>query len=108
MGKIVIPRRKILHDPGLVEMAIGVVRVTSVLLLAAAGFRVQAHSGILFIPGWLRMADLLCHTRWQKLAGLTGALVRPFAWLYRHVPAVRRHGYLLVCVVTKPLDASSS
>ena len=72
-------------------------------LLESAGFEVSAHSGVLFIPGWLRMADLLCHTRCRGLAGLTGALVRPFAWLYRHVPAVRRHGYLIACVVTKPV-----
>jgi hypothetical protein len=33
---------------------------------------------------------------------VTGALVRPFVFLDRHVPAVRRHGYLLATVVTKP------
>jgi SAM-dependent methyltransferase len=74
-------------------------------LLEGVGFQVQAHSGVLFIPGWLRMADLLCHTKYPPLAKLTGALVKPFAWLYRHLPAVRRHGYLLACVVTKPVNA---
>ena len=33
---------------------------------------------------------------------ITGALVWPFVCLDRHVPAVRRHGYLLATVVTKP------
>ncbi len=32
-------------------------------LLESVGFRVLAHSGILFMPGWLRMADLWLHTR---------------------------------------------
>jgi hypothetical protein len=32
---------------------------------------------------------------------VTGALVRPFVLLDRHVPAVRRHGYLLATVVVK-------
>jgi SAM-dependent methyltransferase len=72
-------------------------------LLESAGFRVRATSGILFIPGWLRMLDLWCHTRCPRLTRLTGWLVRPFAWLYRRVPAVRRHGYLLACVVDKPI-----
>lgn len=71
-------------------------------LLASAGFRVTALTGILFMPGWLRMADLWCHTRLPRLSRVTGALVRPFAWLYRRVPWVRRHGYLIACVVSKP------
>ncbi len=70
-------------------------------LLESVGFEVRAESGILFMPGWLRMADLFMHTRYPALGWVTGALVRPFAWLYRHVPRLRRHGYLLACVVTK-------
>lgn len=71
-------------------------------LLTAAGFRVSATSGILFMPGWLRMADLWLNARRPRLTFLTGWLVRPFAWLYRHVPALRRHGYLIACVAEKP------
>jgi len=71
-------------------------------LLESEGFRVTAQTGILFMPGWLRMLDLLCYTRAPTLARVTAALVRPFAWLYRRVPAVRRHGYLTACVVEKP------
>ncbi|MDR7521795.1 MAG: class I SAM-dependent methyltransferase [Armatimonadota bacterium] len=71
-------------------------------LLTDAGFRVTALSGILFMPGWLRIADLWCHLRVARLARLTGWLVRPFAWAYRRFPALRRHGYLLACVVVKP------
>jgi SAM-dependent methyltransferase len=71
-------------------------------LLSAAGFRVTELSGILFIPGWLRILDLVCHVRCRPLAVATGWLVRPFAWLYRRVPAVRRHGYLIAYVALKP------
>jgi SAM-dependent methyltransferase len=71
-------------------------------LLESSGFRVTGTTGILFMPGWLRMLDLLCHTRVPALAKLTGWLVQPFRWLFRHVPPVRRHGYLIVCVVSKP------
>jgi SAM-dependent methyltransferase len=71
-------------------------------LLESAGFRVTAHTGILFMPGWLRMADLLCHTRVPHLSWIAGAFVKPFAWAYRYLPFVRRHGYLIACVVTKP------
>jgi SAM-dependent methyltransferase len=77
-------------------------------LLESAGFRVTAQTGLLFMPGWLRMLDLLCHTRFPRLAPVTGWLVRPFAWLYRRVPTVRRHGYLIACVMDKPTGAGTS
>ena len=72
-------------------------------LLESAGFEVTAQTGILFIPGWLRMLELWLHARDPRLTRLTGWAVRPFAWLYRHVPALRRHGYLTVSVGTRPL-----
>ena len=71
------------------------------VMLERAGLEVVAETAILFIPGWLRMLDLACHAWCRPLATVTGAMVRPFALLDRHVPAVRRHGYLLATVVTK-------
>ena len=71
-------------------------------MLERAGLNVVAETAILFIPGWLRMLDLACHSWCRPLAGVTGALVRPFVFLDRHLPAVRRHGYLLATVVIKP------
>jgi SAM-dependent methyltransferase len=70
-------------------------------MLERNGLEVVAETAILFIPGWLRMLDLACHSWCRPLAAVTGALVRPFVLLDRHVPAVRRHGYLLATVVTK-------
>jgi SAM-dependent methyltransferase len=70
-------------------------------MLQRAGFIVSAETAILFIPGWLRMLDLACHAWCRPLTPLTSAMVRPFIWLDEHVPAVRRHGYLLVTVVEK-------
>jgi SAM-dependent methyltransferase len=70
-------------------------------MLRNAGLSVVAETAILFIPGWLRMLDLACYSWCRPLAAITGALVRPFVFLDRHVPAVRRHGYLLATVVVK-------
>jgi hypothetical protein len=70
-------------------------------MLERAGLTIVAETAILFIPGWLRMLDLACHTWCPPLAFVTGALVHPFVLLDRYVPAVRRHGYLLATVVTK-------
>ncbi len=70
-------------------------------MLERAGLTIVAETAILFIPGWLRMLDLACHTWCRPLSFVTGALVHPFVLLDRYVPAVRRHGYLLATVVTK-------
>lgn len=71
-------------------------------MLQRAGLEVVDETAILFIPGWLRMIDLACHSWFRPLSGITAALVWPFAWLDLHVPAVRKHGYLLATVVRKP------
>jgi SAM-dependent methyltransferase len=70
-------------------------------VLERAGLEVVAETAILFMPGWLRMCDLACHAWCPPLTVVTSMLVRPFVWLDRNVPAVRRHGYLLATVVTK-------
>ncbi len=77
-------------------------------MLEGAGLDVVAETAILFIPGWLRMLDLACHSWCRPVAAVTGTLVRPFVFLDRHVPAVRRHGYLLATVVRKPERAAQA
>lgn len=71
-------------------------------MLEATGLTVVGETAILFIPGWLRMLDLACHSWCRPLAAVTSAMVKPFVFLDRHVPAVRRHGYLLATLVVKP------
>lgn len=70
-------------------------------LVEDADFEVVAETAILFIPGWLRMLDLACHTWCRPLTVVTRILVWPFVLLDRHVPLLRRHGYLLAVVVEK-------
>jgi SAM-dependent methyltransferase len=70
--------------------------------LEEAGFRVTGRSGILFLPGWLRMIDLFWNTRWPRSNFLLAPLFVPFAFLYRRFPALRRWGYLIACAVEKP------
>ncbi len=74
-------------------------------MLEGAGLEVGLETGILFMPGSVRMLDLWCHTRARPLARVTGALVSIFAWLDWHVPALRRHGYLLASVGSRAASA---
>ncbi len=57
-------------------------------------------------PGWLRMADLFCHTSrlapLRRCARLTGLLCAPFDHASRRWPRLRRHGYLLATVAVRP------
>ena len=71
-------------------------------ILKEVGFRIIDNTGILFMPGLLRMADLyfFCYMPWAT--ALTAPLIAPFAFLYRRFPRLRRHGYLIACVVDKP------
>jgi SAM-dependent methyltransferase len=71
-------------------------------MLENAGFNVVAETSILFVPGWLRMADLALHSYCRPLSWLTSLALKPFVWLDAHVPAVRRHGYLLASVGVRP------
>jgi SAM-dependent methyltransferase len=70
-------------------------------MIERAGLTVVEETAILFIPGWLRIADLVCHSWCRPLARVTGACVWPFVLLDRYVPAVRRHGYLLATIATR-------
>jgi S-adenosylmethionine decarboxylase len=77
-------------------------------MLAGAGFEVVDDDAILFIPGWLRMLDLVGHTRCRPLVRVTAPLVQAFAWLDLHVKAVRRHGYLVVAIGERPRRLTSN
>lgn len=77
-------------------------------MLERQGFEIVAETGLLFIPGWLRMLDLACHSWLRPLHYLTGLCARPFAWLERHSPRLQRHGYLLATVVRRPATAPAS
>jgi len=70
-------------------------------MLTRAGFEVVHETGILFIPGWLRMADLAAHAWYRPLTHVTAPLVNVFAWIDARVPRARRHGYLLATVATR-------
>ena len=76
-------------------------------MLTRAGFQVTAETGILFIPGWLRMLDLACYTWARPLSRLTGLAVAPFHHLSRWLPWLRRYGYLLATVAVRPAAAGA-
>jgi SAM-dependent methyltransferase len=77
-------------------------------MLEGAGFEIVDETGILFMPGWLRMADLAAHAWCRPLTMVTAPAVRVCAWVDARVPRARRHGYLLATVVTRASTASAA
>jgi SAM-dependent methyltransferase len=71
------------------------------MMLEKAGFQILERTGILFMPGWLRMVDLYLHVNRPGLTVLTSPFVSFFRFLYRKFPWLRPHGYLIACVVRK-------
>ena len=71
-------------------------------MMEEAGFEVTEESGILFIPGWLRILDLVCNTWARPFCRLTGAASAFFGRLAARFPALHRHGYLIASVGVKP------
>jgi exosortase/archaeosortase family protein len=118
-GRVVlgVPNR---HDPFLRPVMVGVLRAFDAYgygyeksysrrdlrrMLERAGFEVEHESGILFVPGWLRILDLWCHTRGSALAPAVASAVRAFAALSARFPSLRRHGYLIASVGVRPASS---
>jgi SAM-dependent methyltransferase len=70
--------------------------------LEGAGLHPLYRTGILTVPGFLRMADLFFYTRGIPLYRLTPLLLAPFQFLETRWRWPGRFGYLLTWVATKP------
>lgn len=67
-----------------------------------SGLEVRRRSGILTIPGVLRLADLYFHTRRIPLTPVTALLLRPFELLECRWEWPGRFGYLMAVEARKP------
>jgi hypothetical protein len=68
----------------------------------STGLRVTERTGILTLPGFLRMADLFFYTRGIPLYRLTPLLLAPFQFMETRWRWPGRFGYLLTVVASKP------
>lgn len=66
-----------------------------------AGFQVKARTGILFMPGILRMVDVYSHRKMPLVSQLIGLILKPFEFLESNFSLFARHGYLIACVCQK-------
>jgi SAM-dependent methyltransferase len=71
-------------------------------VIERAGLLAVERTGILTLPGIVRMADLYCHTRSLPTAALMSKVVAPFEWLETRYRWPGRFGYLLTYIARKP------
>lgn len=71
-------------------------------LLERNDFVVTHETGILFMPGWLRIVDIFFYQRLKFLTFFTNLALKPFEFLERRFDFIKRNGYLIVCVAKKP------
>lgn len=71
-------------------------------VVEGAGLEVERRTGILAMPGLLRMLDLFLHTRGRTSRRLIPAVLVPFEFLETRFESMRRRvGYLLTLVASK-------
>jgi SAM-dependent methyltransferase len=71
-------------------------------VIEASGLQVIERTGILTLPGFLRLADLLRHRRGHARSGLMRWIVARFERLETRHAWPRRFGYLLTMVAERP------
>jgi SAM-dependent methyltransferase len=70
-------------------------------IVALSDLQVRCRTGILLMPGFVRMADLYFYTRRIPLHKLTPLLLWPFEQLESRWEWTRKLGYLLVVIAEK-------
>ena len=65
------------------------------------GLRVTARTGLMVLPGVVRLADLALHVRRHPLERLTAACVAPFEAAELRWPWTRRFAYLVAVVAVR-------
>ncbi len=66
-----------------------------------AGFKVLHKTGVLFIPGFIRMADVVLFKKVPLASKFFGLISRPFEYLENASEIFARSGYLIACVCKK-------
>lgn len=64
------------------------------------GLKVTDKTGILFMPGLLRIIDIFFYKKMRTLCGLTKIILAPFKQL-ENKKVFKRNGYLIACVCKK-------
>lgn len=67
-----------------------------------AGLEVVDRTGILALPGALRMLDLYLHKHGVPFGGVASALSAPFEYVETRFAAVAKSGYLMAMVARRP------
>ena len=76
--------------------------------IESAGLEVLERTGILALPGALRMLDLFFLKHGVPLGGLTSAMSAPFEYCESRFPAAAKAGYLMAMVARRPREDAAA
>ncbi|HUM00864.1 MAG TPA: class I SAM-dependent methyltransferase [Thermoanaerobaculia bacterium] len=76
--------------------------------IESAGLEVLERTGILALPGILRMLDLFFLKHGVPLARLTSAMSAPFEYCESRFPVAARAGYLMAMVARRPREGATA
>ena len=65
------------------------------------GFKIEARTGLLFMPGVLRMIDVYSYRKLHILSKIVTLILKPFNFLEDRFPFFERNGYLIASVCRK-------
>lgn len=71
-------------------------------MLRKPGFEIIGESGLLFMPGSLRIFDLILYCYLPIFSLISRLLLMPFEWLERKSDKLKKYGYLIVFAGRKP------
>lgn len=66
-----------------------------------AGFKIKARTGLLFMPGILRIIDVYSYRKLPLLSKIVTLILKPFNFLEGRFISLERNGYLIACVCRK-------
>jgi ubiquinone/menaquinone biosynthesis C-methylase UbiE len=69
--------------------------------LKRVGFKIEDKTGILFMPGILRIIDVILYKKFPFISKIIGLSLKPFEFLESHFAVCACNGYLIACVGRK-------
>lgn len=69
--------------------------------IGKTGFKIEARTGLLFMPAALRIIDVYSYRKLPFLAKIMSFLLKPFNFLEGRFTFLERNGYLIACVCRK-------
>lgn len=70
-------------------------------IIEKEGLKIIDESGLLFIPGGIRILDIWLNQKIKPLCKITGTISKIFNKIEQKIKPLRKHGYMIACIAQK-------